>query len=87
MLGLLLAGVVLQGLLTVKSNPAWSAIVLTITKSWIKPARIGSGKREPQISSWQELQQRHALDASLMAAAKEVYVEWLVSICPLGLPT
>ena len=79
------AGVVLQALLTVKSNPAWSAIVLAITKGW-GPAGKGSARREPRITSWQELQQRHVLDASLMAAVKEVYLEWLVSKCPLRLP-
>ena len=85
MLGVLHAGVVLQALLTVKSNPAWSAMILAITKGW-RSARIGSAKQGPRITSWQELQQHHALDAGLMAAAKEVYLEWLVSICPLRLP-
>ena len=73
------AEVVLQGLLDVKKNPVWSAIVLAATESRRNPARQYQ-KGEPQINSLNELEKRHALKGSLLAAAKEVYAEWLVSI-------
>ena len=73
------AEVVLQGLLDVKKNPVWSAIVLAATEGRRNPARQYQ-KGEPQTNSLNELEQRHALKGSLLAAAKEVYAEWLVSL-------
>ena len=73
------AEVVLQGLLDVKKDPVWSTIVLAATESRRNPARKYY-KGEPRRNSLNVLEQRHALRGSLLAAAKEVYAEWLVSM-------
>ena len=73
------AEVVLQGLLDVKKNPVWSAIVLAATESRRNPARKYH-KGEPRRNSLYVLEKRHVLRSSLLAAAKEVYAEWLVTM-------